>query len=146
MEQCVKLLRLNTKNCFLLIDKTLVNKVNGYLESGGSGTLTVSCLEHIELAVFNGKLHILHILIVSFKLLCDSYELFIDFGHIFLKLCNLAGSTDTCNNVLALSVDEILAEESVLTGSGVTGECNACAGVGVKVAEYHGLNINGSTP
>ena len=63
------------QNGFFFGAHTLVNEVAGDLESSLSGSLTVTGLEHIELAVFNGELHILHIAVVIFEVVADLDEL-----------------------------------------------------------------------
>ncbi len=51
---------------------------HGDLQGGSRGTLAVTGLEHIELAVLNGELHILHIPVVIFQAACDRGELLVD--------------------------------------------------------------------
>ena len=54
--------------------------------------------------------------------------------------------TDTCNHVLALCVNQVLAVDSLCTGGWVTCKRNTCTGGLALISEYHGLNINSSTP
>ncbi len=146
MEQGIKLLRVDHKYGLFLVDHTLVNEVAGDLESGGSGTLAVTGLEHIELTAFDGELHILHIFIVIFKLGGDVNELLINLGHSVVELIDCLRGTNTGDNVLALSVHKEFAEQLLFAGGGVTGKGNACTGIVAHIAEYHRLYVDGSTP
>ena len=146
MEQSVQLLGLHAENSGVLRDLALVHQVYGDLQSGGSGSLAVSGLKHIQLAVLNGEFHILHVGIVLFQAVRDVGKLLVHLGHILGQLGDVAGSTDTGNHVLALGVDQVLAEQSLFTGGGVAGKGNAGTGVLVQVAEHHGLYVNSGAP
>ena len=104
MQQCVKLLGLNLQQRFLLCQLAFRHEVYGNFQRRSGGPLAVSCLKHIELAFFNGKLHVLHIAVVVFQCLCDFCKLCIYFGHCIVKLGNRFGCADTGHNVFALSV------------------------------------------
>ena len=49
---------------FFSVDHALVHQIAGDLQSSRGGTLAVTGLEHIELAVLHGELHVLHIPVV----------------------------------------------------------------------------------
>ncbi len=59
---------------------------------------------------------------------------------------DLLRSADTRNHILALSVNEVLAIEDVLTRGGVARECHARGRVLAHVAEHHGLHRHCGTP
>ena len=103
-------------------------------------------MQHVELAVLNGELHILHIFIVIFKILGDCCKLLIHLRHILLELIDLAGGAHARNNIFTLRVNQIFTEERFFTRGRVARKGNACAGIFIQVAEHHGLHINGSTP
>jgi len=63
-----------------------------------------------------------------------------------MQLADGRRSTDTGDDVLALGVDQVLAHQLLLAGSGVTGESNAGAGTHAGVTESHLLHVNGSAP
>ena len=146
MQQGIQLLRLYAHNGFLLGDLALVDQVDGNLQSGCGGALAVAGLQHVELAVFNGELHILHVAIVLLEAMRDVVELRVNLGHIVGELGDVAGGADAGNDVLALRVDQVFAEQLLLAGGGVAGERNAGAGLLIEVAEYHRLNVDGSAP
>ena len=146
MKEGVEVSGLDHKNSLFLGSHTLVNEIAGDLESCLSGSLTVTGLKHEELAVLDGELHVLHISVMVFKNLADLLELCERLGELLLHLSDLHGSTDTCDDVLALCVGEELTEQTLSAGCGVAGERNAGAAVIAHVAERHGLDVNGSTP
>ena len=146
MQQGVQRAGLNHGHGLLLVDHALVHQVAGDLQSGSGSALAVTGLEHIELAVFHGELHVLHIVIMVLQSLADTLKLLEGLGELLSHLSDGHGSTDAGDHVLALSVGQELAEELLLAGGGVTGESNAGAAVITHVAEGHGLHVDGSTP
>ena len=146
MEKGVEVSGLDHKNGLFLGSHSLVNEVAGNLESSLSGSLAVTGLEHEELAVLDGELHVLHISVMILKDLANLLELIESLGELLLHLGYLHGSTYACDDVLALCVGEELTEEALGAGCGVAGERNAGAAVIAHVAERHGLDVNGSTP
>ena len=56
----------------------------------------------------------------------DIYKLLIDLGHLLGQLADGRGGTDTGYHILALGIDEVLAEQRLLTGGGVTGKGRWC--------------------
>ena len=61
-------------------------------------------LEHVELAVFNGELHVLHITIVIFKGLADVLKLGKCLGELLCHLCDGHRGTDAGDDVFALCI------------------------------------------
>ena len=59
---------------------------------------------------------------------------------------DLLRSSDASNDVFALSIDEVFAEENVLAGRRVSCECNACRAVVTHVSENHRLNVYSGSP
>ena len=146
VQQGVQISRVDHQNSLLLVDHALVNQVASDLQCSLCGSLTVTALEHVQLLVLNGELHILHITVVILQSLTNLDEFSISLRELLLHLCDGHRCTNTCNHVLALCVDEELAHELLLAGCGITGKCNAGTGLVVQVAEYHGHYVNGSTP
>ena len=146
VKECVEVSRIDHCNCFLRCSHTFVNQVTSDLHSSLSCSLTVSCLEHVELTVLNCELHVLHVSVVLFECLANLCELSECFRELLLHLSDLHRSTNACNNVFALCVCKELTEEALLTCSRVTCESNACTAVVTHVTECHGLNVNCCTP
>ena len=146
MEQSVQLLGVDHADSLSLGDHAFVDQVNGDLQSSGGGALAVTGLEHIELLVLDGELHILHIPVVILELCTDVHELSVGFGHDLSQLVNGLRSTDAGHDVFALSVHQELAEQLLLTGRGAAGKGNAGAGGIAQIAEDHHLDVDGSAP
>ena len=146
MQQCVELLRLYLHDSLLLGAYALVYEVNCNLERCLSGTLAVTGLEHIELAVFDGELHILHIAVVLLEAAGNVNELIVNLRHGVGQCGNRLRGADACYNVLALCVHQELAVQLLLAGCRVTGKCNAGARSLAHVAEYHRLNVDCGAP
>ena len=130
--------------CLCLV--ALIYQVTGNLQSSLGSSLTVTALQHVQLLVLNGELHILHIMVVVLQNLTYLDELFICLGELLLHLRDGHGSTHACNHVLTLSILQELTHQLLLAGGRVTGESNACAGLIVQVSEHHGHNVYRSTP
>ena len=160
VQQLVELLGLATHDGSLLVDHTLVEQVDGDLHHCGTCTLTVTCLEEPELALLDGELHILHIMIVVLQLVLNTIQLIVDlrhslfhrriFGHTLLlrdtcalspalrtDLSDLLRGTDTSHNVLTLCVHQILTIEEVLTIGSITAEAYTGSRGVAHVTEYH---------
>ncbi len=158
MEELVELSGLKTHNGCGLIDEPFFKHVHGHVESGCACAFASTRLQKIKFAFLNGKLQILHVVIVPLQLVLDSVELFVDSGHGcfqrlhvrvllgFGGLVNRVGCTGACNYILALGIDQPLAEKFVLTSGGVTCKSNTGGGSIAHVTKNHGLNINRCAP
>ena len=146
MQQSIQLLGLHAQDSLLLGDHALVHQVTCDLQSSLSGTLAVTGLQHIQVAVLNGELHILHIAEVVLQTGSDLNELVVDLRHLLVQVADGRRSADTSNDVLALCIDEVLAHQLLSAGGGVTGECNAGAGAVAGVTESHLLDVDSGTP
>jgi len=146
MQQHIQGLGVDLHQRFFLGNHALVDQIASDLQSSLSGSLTVTALEHIELLVLNGELHILHVVIVIFQGLADFHELLEGFGELLLHLGDGHGGTNAGHHVFALSVGQELAEQALAAGSGGAGERNAGAAVIAHVAEGHHLYVNSGAP
>ena len=146
MKKGVKVSGIDHCNSFLLGSHSLINEVTSDLESSLSGSLSVSGLKHIELAVLNGELHILHVSVVLLEGSAYVLELCECLGELLFHLGDVHRSSYTCNNVLALCVGKELTEEALSAGSGITGESNTGTAIVTHVTECHGLNVNCGSP
>ncbi len=146
VEQCVEVSGVDHQNSFLLCSHALINEVTSDLERSLSCSLTVTCLEHVELLVLNCELHILHISVVVLKSLANLLELCESSRELLSHLSDRHRSTNTCNYVLALCVCKELAHELLLACSRVTCECNTCTAIVTHITECHHLYVYSSTP
>ena len=154
----VELGRRHPHDCGALVDHALVEHVHRHLESGDTGALADTALEHPEVAFLNGELDILHIVEVGFQLGADGVELCVNLGHCLLEALEIlvmlvlggfvegVRGADTCNHVFALGVDEPFSVELVVTGGRVTGECHTGGGGVAHVTEHHALHVHSGAP
>ena len=169
VQQLIELLGLATHDGGLLVDHALVQQVDGNLHHSSTCALTVTSLQEPELALLDGELHILHIVIVVFQLVLNTVQLGIDLRHGLLhrrilgyalllrdagalspalraNLRNLLRRADTGHNVLTLCVDKVLTVEQVLTVGSIAAEANTRSRSVAHVTEYHSHHADSRTP
>ena len=142
-QEVVDLVWLDAHDGLFLGDEALLDHVDGDAHGGQAGALAIAGLQHVERAVLDGELEVLHVAVVLFHALGAGVQLFVDLGHGALQLADGHGSADAGDDVLALRVHQILAEEGVLAGGGVAGEADAGARGVAHVAEDHALHVDG---
>ena len=79
-------------------------------------TLAVPGLEDIQLAALNGQLNVLHVPVMSLKLLGNGPELFENLRHILAEFGDGPGSAHARHHVLTLRVDQVFAVQLPLAG------------------------------
>ena len=146
VEERVEVSRIYHQDCLLRSDHAFVNEIAGNLQSCLGSALAVAALEHIELAVFDGELHVLHVMVMVFKSSADSGEVLICPWEFLGHLGYRHRSTDTGDDILALCIVQELAHELLLACCRVSREGNAGSGVVVEVAEYHRHNSDRGAP
>ena len=146
MQQGIQLLGLHAQDSLLLGDHALVHQITCDLQSSLSGTLAVTGLQHVQVAVLDGELHILHIAEVVLQTGSDLDKLIVHLRHLILQVADGRRSAHACDDVLALCIDQVLAHQLLCAGGGVTGECNASAGTVAGVAECHLLHVDSGAP
>ncbi len=146
MQECIQLLGLHHHNGFICVDQAFIDHIAGNFQGRLCRPLAVSCLQHEELSVFDGELHVLHVLVMVFQSGADIHELFIGGGRYFFQLVDFLRSTNTGNNVFTLCVHKELAIELVFAGGWIPGECHTCAAVFSHIAENHHLYVDSCTP
>ena len=80
MQHLVDLFSAYTVECSFLVDQTLQHHIVSNLDGGFRGAFAVTGLEHPELAVFDGELNILQVLVMLFKAFGDVVELLVNLG------------------------------------------------------------------
>ena len=145
VEQLVDLCRFQSGHSGLFIDQAFAYHVNSDLYSCLCSTLTASGLQHVELASFHGKLHILYIFIVFFKKICDLGEVCIGLRECISHLLDIHRCSHTGNHVFALGIYQEFTEDLVGSVGRASGECNTRSGGISHVSEYHGLYVYSST-
>ncbi len=146
MQKLIQGLRLNTKHSLLRCNLALIYQIAGNLNGCGSRSLSVSCLQEVQLALLDGELHILHITVVILQAACNLHKLLEALRKVLLKLGDGLRCTDTCHNVLTLGIDQILAEDTLLARSRISGKCNAGSGGVAHISEHHSLYVDSGSP
>ena len=126
----------------LLVDQLLLDHLDGDADGGLRGALAGAGLQHEELAVLDGELDVLHVLVVLLELGADLHQVRVRLREALLHHRDRLGGADAGDDVLALRVHEELAVEDVLTRGVVAGEGDAGAGVLAHVAVGHRLHVD----
>ena len=146
MEQRIQIPRINHGNCLIFRNHTLIYQITGDFQRRLGGSLSVPCLQHIQMPVLNRKLHILHIAIVIFQFITDIYKLVIYLRHNLFELVNLLRRTDSGNHVLTLCVHQEFSHQMLLPCSRVAREGNSRTGSFSHISKCHHLYIHGRSP
>ncbi len=145
-QELIQRLRLHAPDCLLLRDQLLVHHLDGDAHAGEAGALAAAALEHVQLAVLNGELDVLHVLVVLLQLLADLQKLLVGRRQHLAERLDLLGRADAGHDVLALRVHEELAVKEVLAARRIAREANARRRVGALVSEDHRLHVDGRAP
>mmetsp|Transcript_21841 Transcript_21841/g.51908 ORF Transcript_21841/g.51908 Transcript_21841/m.51908 type:complete len:215 (+) Transcript_21841:130-774(+) len=115
-------------------------------------------LQHVELALLDCKLDVLHVPVMVLQLVPNVFQLAEDPGHHLLQRRQVAamglasldrqllGCSDAGHNVLTLGVDQELSVEILGAVGRIAGEGNSRGAVVAHVAEDHRLNVHGRAP
>src|SRR5581483_3906991 len=144
VEEAFDVFWLHALSVFLFGDWVLVGHVNGYAEGCGGSPLACTRLEHVKFAVFDGKLHVLHIAIVLFKHYANPLELRVHLRHNLGHLVKVHWGANPRDDVLTLRVDQVIPVKLFFARRGIAGETHARAGVLARVAEHHLHDVNRS--
>ena len=144
MQELIQGLGLDAKDSLLLVDHALIHKIAGDLDGCLCGALAISGLQEEEVTVLDRELHVLHVLVVVLEALGELHELLIALRKVLCELGDRLRRADAGDDVLALCVDQVLTEDALCAGCGVSREGNARAGGVAHVSEDHGLDVDGS--
>ena len=138
MKQLIEILRRHALDRFVLRNQPLVHHFDRSPNRGHSGPLRAPRLQHVELAVLERELDILHVLEVLLELGREAVELAIDLGQFAaLHFLNGLGRACTGDHVLALRVGQHVTIQHVLAGAAVPRERHTRAAVVTHVAIHH---------
>ena len=79
----IDLLRCDTQYSLFLSDESFFHHIDGDTHRSLGSSFAITGLEHPELSIFYGKLHILHVTVVSFQTSGDFFKFTIGLGHLF---------------------------------------------------------------
>ncbi len=77
VQQLIELRRSNAENGFALVDELLGYQINSDANCRGTGAFTIASLEHVERALLDGELEVLHIAVILLQALRDRVELLV---------------------------------------------------------------------
>ena len=146
MKQGVQVTRIDHRYRFFLSSHALVYQIAGNLQSRLSGSLSVTCLKHVQLSMLYGKLHILHVSVVLLQNIAYFLKLLERLREFLFHLGDVHRGTNAGNHVLALRVGKELTEQSLCSGSRVAGECHAGAAVVAHISKGHHLYVDSGSP
>ena len=80
---------------------------------------------------------------MAFKATPQVQQLLEHFWHFLRHFANRFRGADSSDNILTLSVDEVLAKHFVFPSTRIAGETDACGAAVSQVSKDHGDDING---
>ena len=146
MQQRVKVARVDHHDRFLLGDHALVHEVAGDLQRSLRRPLAVAGLQHVQMAVLDGELHVLHVTIMVLQGLADAKELIVYLRHDLLEFGDRHRRAHAGDDVFALRVHQKLAHQVLFARRGVARKGDARAGSLAHVAKRHHLHVDGGPP
>ena len=78
MQQLVELSRIDAADRFLLVDQALVAHLDGDAQRRLRRALAVAGLEHPELTLLDGELHVLHVVVVRLEPVAEGDQLVVE--------------------------------------------------------------------
>ena len=127
MQQSADLLGFDTANGSLAIDLPLVDHIHGNAHRCRRTALARPRLQHVEAAVFDSELKVLHFGVVGFEGVGVGLKLAVDLGQRLAQRADLLRRADAGHHVFALGVKQVFTEEHRVAVVGVAGEGHARA-------------------
>jgi len=87
-------------------------------KAGGRSAFASARLEHVESAVLDGELHVLHVAIMLLKSYSNFLELGINLGHGLGHFAQRHGCANAGDDIFSLGVDEVIAVKDFSPYSG----------------------------
>ena len=141
-QKIVKLVRFDAEDCFFLRDQAFVHHLQSDPNSGQAGALPITRLQHVELAVLDGELEVLHVAVVFFQPRSDFAQLVVNVGHDLFEFENGNRRAHAGDNVFTLRVHQELAVKFFRADGRIAREADAGAAGVAEIAEHHCLNVD----
>ena len=126
--------------------QSLLDRVESEPHGGLSRALGVARLQHVQPALIDRELGVLHVLVVALEFAQDLVQPRVDFGHPVGELGEVARRTHARDDVLALRVDQEVSARLGRAGDFVAREGHAGARRGSLVAVDHLLHVDRRAP
>src|ERR671924_1151727 len=133
------MIRFNSQHCFSLANNPLFHHIDSDAHGCEAGSLSRSGLQHPELAIFDCKLNVLHILVMLLKTSANRLQLAVGLGHYRLEFSDGPRGSDPGDYILALSIDEEFTVEFLVASRRVASKGYTRGTVITKVTKNHGL-------
>ena len=146
VKELIERLRVHHPDGATLVDQALRDEIAGDPDRGLGAALRVTRLQHEELATLDGKLEVLHVAIVALEPFGDLFELREDLRLTAREVGNLLGRSNPGDDVFALRIAEVLAEEHAFAGVRIASEGNARSRIVAHVPEDHLHHVDGRAP
>ncbi len=158
VQQLVERARLDPRHRLVAADQLLVGELDRDAERSLCSALAVPRLQHPELALLDGELHVLHVAVVLLQHAVNANELLergrhcvfhrrlVGAGLLPRDLGDLLRRADAGDDVLALGVDQEFAIQPLLAGRRIAREGDARRRGVAHVAEHHGLHVDRGAP
>ena len=142
VQQLIELVGIHTHDGGVAVDEPFLVHINGAFYSSCQRAFRVAALQHVKLAIFDGKFNILHVGVMLFKQFAGIGELLERVWQIFCETGNVLWRAHAGNDVFALRIDEVFAVELLDAGGRVAREGNAGTGGWAHVPEDHRLHVD----
>src|SRR5699024_7269770 len=116
--------------------------IYGYLYGRFAGTLSITGLQEVKLALLDRKLNILHIFVVLFQVFCELVKLLITLRHCLLELVYIVGCSNTGYHILALGIRQKLSIQLIRAIRRITRKTHTRRRFITHISINHGLHIN----
>src|SRR4051812_33097463 len=144
-EEVIQLVRIDAEDGFFLGDQTFFHHVNRYPDRRQSRTLAVAGLQHVELAILDRELKILHVLVMLFQSRRDVPKLVVNFRHDFFELEDVNRGANAGHDIFTLRIQQKLTIELLVTRCRIAREPNSRAARISQVAIDHRLHVDRCT-
>src|SRR6266850_2423835 len=143
IEEALDVFGLDTEQGLFLRDELFIRHVHGDAEGCSGSAFAGARLEHVEGAVLDGELHVLHVARVFLKFYSNFLELGVNLRHSLCHFTERHWRTDAGDDIFALGVDEVIAVKDFFAGTRVAREADAGAGIISGIAEHHLHDVDG---
>ncbi len=124
VENTFDIRRLNAHDSLFFSNQLFLYHVDRNSERSDWASLAGPALQHVEFTFLNGKLKILHVLVMTFELCTYITKLLVGLRVTFGKFRKLDRCANACHDVFALCINKVVAIEDVLAGVGVSRKAN----------------------
>ena len=143
MQQLLELFDLQAKQALRSCYQALAHHVGRELYHRHRVGLGRARLQQVEPAALHGKLNVLRLAVVALKLPAHADQLGVGAGHLGAHEINGLGRARAGHHVLALRVDQVLAEQAPAAVAGIAREHDPGGAVAAHVAKHHRDYVDG---